>query len=194
VIFPTLKQNAMIRNLLTWLVPLALVAAIAFVVTRPRPTVTLTTLELTPLNAAAPAVSVGDLRGQVVLVNFWGTWCPPCREEFPYLAALAKQYESRKDFRLLSISSQGGAAEDMPRLKSDTEAFLKRGGYELPVYADPDGATRQGLAAVASPGVFPATFVVDRDGRVVEGWLGYDPATFERIKLQVASLLGAEQK
>lgn len=184
----------MIRNLLTWLVPLALVGAIVFAVTRPRPTVALTTLELTPLNEAAPAVSVGDLRGQVVLVNFWGTWCPPCREEFPHLAALAKQYEGRKDFRLLSISSQGGATEDLPRLRADTEAFLQRGGYELAVYADPQGATRRGLAAVASPGVFPATFVVDRDGRVVEGWLGYDPATFERIKLQVASLLEAEQK
>jgi thiol-disulfide isomerase/thioredoxin len=182
------------RNVLSWLVPLALVGAIVFFATRSRPVVTLTELELTPLNDAAPAVSLRDLRGQVVLVNFWGTWCPPCREEFPHLAALAKQYESRKDFRLLSISSQGGTAEDMPRLKTDTEAFLQRGGYNLPVYADPDGATRRGLAAVASPDVFPATFVVDRDGRVVEGWLGYDPATFERIKLQVASLLGAEQK
>lgn len=173
-----------------WILVAMLAGLALYFALQPRTPSLLRALELTPLNAEAKEVKLDDLRGQVVLINFWGTWCPPCVQEFPHIVEVAKQYQGRKDFRLLSISSQGrGEMEDVPQLRADVEAFQKARGFALPVYADPQGATRAGLADVVSPGVFPATFLVDRDGRVIEGVLGYDPQTFDRLKLQLATLL-----
>jgi thiol-disulfide isomerase/thioredoxin len=155
----------------------------------PAAPTTLQTLDVAPLTDTAKPLTTTDLKGQVVLINFWGTWCPPCRAELPHVVALADQYRDRGDFRLLSISSQGRGMEDMAQLKTDTVAFLKQRGFDIPVYADPLGRTRHGLAAVAAPGVFPATFLVDKSGHVVEGVLGYDERSFEQLKLKVAALL-----
>ncbi|MGC3970662.1 MAG: TlpA disulfide reductase family protein [Pirellulales bacterium] len=177
-------------SFLQWLVPLALAGVVVFAALRPREAVPLTALELTPLNDAARPLMLDDLRGQVVLMNFWGTWCPPCRDEFPHLVALAKQYADRKDFRFLSISSPSGPDVGLSELRTDTQAYLALKGYDLPQYADPSGATRRATAAVAEAGVYPATFLIDREGRIVAGWLGYTPAAFEDVKMQTASLLG----
>lgn len=173
-----------------WIPVVLLAGAALYFAFQPRKPSTLRALELMPLNAEAKEVKLADLRGQVVLINFWGTWCPPCVQEFPHIVELERQYRDRNDFRLLSISSQGrGEMEDVLQLRADVEAFQKARGFALPVYADPQGATRAGLADVVSTGVFPATFLVDRDGRVIEGVLGYDPQTFDRLKLQLATLL-----
>lgn len=173
-----------------WIPVVILAGAAIYFAFQPRTPSTLRALELTPLNAEAKEVKLDDLRGQVVLINFWGTWCGPCVQEFPHIVEVQRQYRDRKDFRLLSISSQGrGENEDVPQLRADVEAFQKARGSALPVYADPRGATRAGLADVVSTGMFPATFLVDREGRVIEGVLGYDPPTFDRLKLQLATLL-----
>ena len=85
-------------------------------------------LALEPLTGDAPRVSVEDLAGHVTLLNFWGTWCPPCIREFPHLIELAEHFGPRDEFRFYPVSC-GGAGDDaqLDLLREDTAAFLRRG-------------------------------------------------------------------
>ncbi len=152
----------------------------------------LDTVDLSPLVPAdRPPPSLADLRGKVVLVNFWGTWCPPCVAEFPHLASLARAHRDRNDFLLLSVSCGGSALpEDAESLRRETAAFLSAGGYDVPTVADVDGRTRQALARHVPVDAFPLTVLVDREGTIVDFWRGYTPRSMEEIRLRTAAVLG----
>ncbi|MCE9603853.1 MAG: TlpA family protein disulfide reductase [Planctomycetia bacterium] len=176
---------------------LALLAALAFRrLERPRSAppidARLEQLDVVPLANGARPLTRAELEGKTVLINFWGTWCPPCREEFPHLAALEKQYRGRNDFLLLSISATGRIPEDVDGLREETEAFLRGGNYELPIYADPSGNTRRGLRMAVDSSIYPATVLIDRSGRVAGAWEGFLVSEFDEIKLKIAGLLQAK--
>jgi peroxiredoxin len=103
-----------------------------------------------------------DMRGKVVFVNFWATWCPPCREEMP---AMERLYREHKDHGLVmvAVSLDGDSAVVPP--------FVKEHGFTFPVVLDPkmDVANAYGVRAL------PSSFVVDPDGQVVGIALGARP-------------------
>jgi peroxiredoxin len=103
---------------------------------------------------------LADLRGQVVFVNFWATWCPPCREEMPSMDRLYRELGGEA-FELLAVSQddQGRAAVD---------AFVKEVPVSFPVLLDPE---RRVGSAYGVWG-YPETFVIDREGRIVERVIG----------------------
>src|SRR5688500_14158865 len=80
----------------------------------------LSQLELQGLTGDAKDVSLTDLSDKVALVNFWGTWCPPCVEEVPHIAALEKKHKDSKDFKLLAVSSAPDPAADVDELRDET--------------------------------------------------------------------------
>lgn len=135
----------------------------------------LTTFELAPLTGDPPALALADLSGQVTLVNFWGTWCPPCRVEFPHLDALRKELADNADFRFVSVSCWQGIETDIDLLRSETETFLKEQKSDLATYRDPDAKTRIAImdALKGRNLVFPMTFLFDRQGVIRGAWLGY---------------------
>jgi thiol-disulfide isomerase/thioredoxin len=100
------------------------------------------------------------LKGQVLLVNFWATWCPPCREEVPSMAAL-NLLMGGKPFRMLAISIDEGG-------KAAVESFLKQANASLPAYLDSNGAIGRmyGITGV------PETFVIDRKGVIIKKVIG----------------------
>jgi thiol-disulfide isomerase/thioredoxin len=153
------------------------------------PNTRLTRLELTPLTPTSPPLSLNDLQGKVVLVNFWGTWCPPCVQEFPHLAALEKQHRIQPNFRFVSISLGGGKPENIAELSEETQAFLASGGYDVAVYADAQRRTMDALAPAIDTGGVPLTLLVDRDGTITNAWIGYTPAAIDEIRLRLATLL-----
>jgi peroxiredoxin len=105
-------------------------------------------------------ICLSDLKGEVVLVNFWATWCPPCREEIPSMVAL-NRLMAGKPFRMLAISlDQGG--------KDAVNDFFRRSGLTLPVLLDSDGKVGKlyGITGV------PETFVIDRKGVIIKKVIG----------------------
>ncbi len=103
---------------------------------------------------------LSELKGKVALVNFWATWCPPCREEVPSMVALNKLMAGRP-FRMLAISIDEGG-------KQAVEDFLSQSGNKLPAYLDTSGAIGKmyGITGV------PETFVIDRNGVIIKKIIG----------------------
>lgn len=99
-------------------------------------------------------LAVADLRGKAVVVNFWASWCIPCRDEAP---VLQKTYERYRDQGLVVLGV------DVNDFRQDARRFMKRYGLSYPVVYDGKGST------VGKWGVrgFPETFFVDRTGKLV---------------------------
>lgn len=104
-----------------------------------------------------------DFKGQVLLVNFWATWCAPCIREMPSLAALNKRLGG-VDFQLLAVSQDRGG-------KKVAEPFVRGrlGLADLPIYYDPKAKLGRAMGVDR----LPMTFLIDRRGRTVGAKAGY---------------------
>ena len=111
------------------------------------------------LDLAGRAWSLSAQAGRVVVMNFWATWCEPCRAEMPSLEALWQRHE-RDGVVVVAINYR----ETVPAIRR----FLQVQPLALPILLDPDGAA----AAAWTPRVFPSTVLVDRRGRPRETVLG----------------------
>ena len=106
-------------------------------------------------------LGLADFRGQVVLVNYWATWCAPCLRELPSLVRL-KEKLSDAEFRLLAISIDREGSEKVAPFLADNELD------GLPTYLDPSGRS---AVALSVPGM-PTTILIDRQGREVGRYTG----------------------
>jgi thiol-disulfide isomerase/thioredoxin len=152
---------------------------------------TLPYLQLEPLTGDSRSVSLGDLQNRVTLVNFWGTWCPPCRREFPHIVELAAKFGGQNDFQLYAVSCGEGADEDLDALRGETRSFLEDAKTTLPTYADQSFATRKALMLVLESDGFayPTTMIVDRQGTIRGLWIGYARGSEQAMERLVDQLL-----
>ncbi len=118
--------------------------------------------------------TLSDYKGKTVFLNFWATWCPPCRAEMPEIQEIYEEYgENNSDVIILGIASpevgQEGSAEDIA-------AFLSENNYTYPVVMDTDGIMSYyyGISA------YPTTFMIDKDGNVY----GYVPGQITKDIMQ----------
>jgi peroxiredoxin len=121
-------------------------------------------------------VRLSELRGQVVLVNFWASWCSPCRQELPLLNKLYDQYRAA-GFMLLAVNVDDS--------RKDAEAMRKRLGLRFPTLFD--GAKK--VAKLYGVDTMPATLLIDRDGRVRYVHRGYYSGYEQKYEQQVRELL-----
>lgn len=128
---------------------------------------------------AGNAVRLSALRGKVVVLNLWATWCPPCREEMPSMERLYRRFKDR-DFVLLAVS------EDEDGRKA-VEPFVRDGGFTFPVLLDPE---RQVGAKYGVWG-YPETFIIDRAGMVAERVIGPRDWASQASTDQIERLLSA---
>jgi peroxiredoxin len=123
-------------------------------------------------------LSLASLRGEVVVINFWASWCRPCRKELPELDALHATLAARGG-RVLAVS-----IDEDPR---NVERFVRAHGLTLPVYHDGP----EGLARALDLGHIPYTLVLDRRGEVAYASSGADRAALEALEKTTLSLLAS---
>jgi peroxiredoxin len=112
-----------------------------------------------PLVGGGPSLGVEQLRGKVVLLNFWATWCKPCEDEMPAMERLYRALAG-SDFELVAVSVD----ED----EAVVDAFAKRLGLSFPILMDP---TKE-VAIAYQTFRFPESLLVGRDGVVLERYVG----------------------
>jgi thiol-disulfide isomerase/thioredoxin len=127
------------------------------------------------LSLEGEAVSLASLKGKVVFMNFWATWCPPCIAEMPNIQSLYEKMPAGKVvFAMVSLDKDPAKAR----------AFIARKGYTFPVYT-PNGHVPQAYAGQ----VIPTTYIISPDGKVVarhDGMADYDNAAFRDFLLALA--------
>ena len=109
-------------------------------------------LELPPLQGGGP-VKISSYRGKVVVLNFWASWCPPCKDEAPVLA----RWQPRLKARNATI-----VGVDVLDVTSDAERFVAQHGLDFPHLRDGDGSRLKSFEIVG----YPETIVLDRKGRI----------------------------
>lgn len=118
----------------------------------PSPELNLTTLDGQP-------VSLSDYLGDVVLVNLWATWCPPCREEMPTLQAFYDEHRS-DGFVLIAI--------DQGETLNEVNPFVDEFRLTFPVWLDPGSLAGREFNTMN----LPSSYVIDRSGRIRLMWIG----------------------
>jgi len=122
-----------------------------------------------------------DLRGQVVVLDFWATYCPPCREEIPHLVRLQKEFGPQG---LKVIGLNVGGEEDRPKVPEFVKLYKIQ--YQL---ADPEDETVRRFLLTDD---IPQTFVIDRQGRVVEHVVGFDSRVADQLERAISQALAAK--
>jgi thiol-disulfide isomerase/thioredoxin len=115
-----------------------------------------------------------DYQGKVLVLDFWATYCPPCREETPHLVEMQRRYES-KGLQIVGLNV--GGEDDRPKLPG----FVQEFGIQYPL-GYPDDAMN--ALYFADDDVIPQTYVFDRKGRLLKRFVGYDstvPAELENL-------------
>ena len=113
--------------------------------------------DFTLLDLEGEQVSLSDFRGQLVLINFWATWCPPCRDELPVIQA---QYEKSDDLVVLGVNFQEGADE--------VRSFVTNEELTFPILLDEEGRVTMTYRARA----LPTSFLVDAEGIITAVHIG----------------------
>jgi thiol-disulfide isomerase/thioredoxin len=120
-------------------------------------------------------VSTAAWQGKVVLVNFWATWCPPCREEIPILIELSEKYKD--DLLIVGISMDDGPP-------GEVRQFARKAGINYPIVI----RSRELVAEYGGVPALPTTFLINKEGRVVQKHEGlFSPALYET---EIRALLG----
>jgi peroxiredoxin len=125
-----------------------------------RPSRALAAADFTVPGLTGQSLRLSEFKGKVVLLNFWATWCPPCKEEMPSMERLYRR-DKDKGFTILAVSIDGGGP-------APVAAFVKKLSLTFPIGLDPklDVANQYAVRGL------PATFLIDRRGSVAAVAIG----------------------
>jgi len=103
--------------------------------------------------------SLSSYKGKVVILNFWATWCPPCRAEMPSMETLYQRFKNQ-GLEILAV--------DIGEIPSKVQQFISQNAYTFPVLLDKDNkiSSQYGIRAI------PTTYIIDREGRIISMIVG----------------------
>ena len=131
-------------------------------------------------NLKGEEVSLSDYEGNVLIIDFWATWCPPCRMEIPHFNELYTEYKDQ-GLEVLGISLDRGGMEVVKKFMADTEI-----NYTVLMGNNSISGDFQQFVKPDERNAIPFTFVVDREGNIAEVMVGYKPkADFEKAILKL---------
>ncbi len=139
--------------------------------------------DFTLKNLEGQEISLKQLRGKVILLNFWATWCGPCRVEKPTLEKLYHEFKD-KGLVILAISLDQGDSLQTVR------SYYKQYGYSYGALLDPE----QEVAQMYAVRGIPATYLIDREGYIVGGVIGAKLWDKEETRKLIAHLLEKSEK
>lgn len=113
-------------------------------------------------NADGVSQPLSQYKGKIIVLNFWATWCPPCREEMPELSALYKEYEAK------NVVVLGIAIDELAQVKM----FTKETPVSYPLFAAEEEGMSLGNSLGNDKGVLPYTVIINSDGKVVKTYFG----------------------
>jgi DsbE subfamily thiol:disulfide oxidoreductase len=105
-------------------------------------------------------LTLGDLKNKVLFVNFWASWCPPCKEEMPSIESFSKDMQGNDKFQIITILYKDPY--------QDGTAYMKQNGYTFPVYSDSNGLVARNFGVTG----VPETYVIDKKGILKKRVLG----------------------
>jgi peroxiredoxin len=120
-------------------------------------------------------LSLADFRGKVILLNFWASWCPPCRAEMPSMQKLSNLFKNKK-FVVLAVAEDQGPQQAV--------SFVNSNHYSFPVLFDPQGKAAQLYGVTA----YPTTYLIDKKGVVRHRVVGAADWTDEKIVKELKRL------
>jgi len=166
-------MTVMIKNgfmrLTLLLIAAVILAEPLMAASRPAPDVTLQT-------AAGAAVHLSDFRGKVVLVDFWASWCVPCKTSFPALDALFREYHTR-GVEVLAVN--------LDERRRDAERFLEEFPHAMSVVFDPKGNSAEAFGVQG----MPSSFIIDGEGIIRFSHIGYTADVAQNYRHEIAELL-----
>ena len=126
-------------------------------------------------------LTLSELRGKVVLLNFWATWCPPCRQELTRVQKDLIDRFAGRDFLFLPVSRG--------EKRSDVAAFREKTGYTFPMGLD---STRTIYDRYAT-NFIPRNYLIDRDGRIITATIGYSPEEYDELIAAIERALAGKE-
>lgn len=136
------------------------------------------TVDFTLPKPSGETVTLSALKGRVVLVDMWATWCDPCKESFPFYSRLQDEY-GEQGFRVLAVS--------VDTERAAVAEFLEANPVSFTVLHDPEGTVPQKMAIET----MPTAFLVGKDGKVAYMHAGFVPEDEAEIEAKVKAALGA---
>ena len=122
-------------------------------------------------------VSLADYRGKIVFVDFWASWCSPCRESLPMYDKLAADFGG-SDFTVIAVNLDETAA--------DARKFMAEHPVKYTVVQDPDGDIPKAFGVAG----MPSSYLIDRDGTIRQRHIGFSKKDVETLRAEVTKLLG----
>jgi len=118
-------------------------------------------------------VKLSQFKGKVIFLNFWATWCSPCRKEVPTIQSLYKKYLNNPDFMVFAVSCDAEGAKEVGK-------YVRSKAVTFPVFLDPE----MKAAAIYGIAGFPETFLIDRNGKIAQKFVGprqWDDPRFRKM-------------
>lgn len=166
-----IRKGPLLGLVVLLLAPMGATWAVTAGVGRPAPDV-----EMSALRPGAESIDLADHRGKVVYLDFWSSWCAPCRRAMPQLDALRREFP-REDFEVIGVNVDPEAA--------DARRFLESTPVRYPLASDPDGSVAARFGVVA----LPALVVIDRRGVVRRAMTGADVEAYDELRSTLEYLI-----
>ncbi len=164
-----MRSRSWVGSLMVAAALVAMSAAWSAAASKPAPDVVLQ-------RADGEAVHLSAYKGKVMLVDFWASWCPPCKTSFPALDALYKEYRAR-GVEVIAVN--------LDERRKDADAFLQDHPHEMTVLFDPKGVSPVAFGVKG----MPSSFVIDRAGTIRFTHMGYSGNVDESYRREIAELL-----
>jgi len=129
-----------------------------------------------PASAAEPGLDLAQYRGQVVYLDFWASWCPPCRQSFPWMNAMQSKY-GRQGLVIVAVN--------VNQHTQNAVKFLKQMPANFRIVYDPKGRLAEKYNLIG----MPSSFVIGRDGRIDYRDMGFRDSSPKKYEAEIRALL-----